>query len=824
MNHPSSPNPDQDNSSLDVQIEHEEIIADNNYPRITRQKSEKSNKLFSWLGITHQRINVLSERQDNCDDEEETQAQEKVNSSRYFTLEHVKSKAMAVAITIGMLPLLVSSAAVYYFGNQSLRQQTNYIWEESELLRQHVREQKRMLLFLLTGSEITALSIGIISALWAQHTVNRVALIASQASRVAVGTEKKQQYKTLAQIVRYIRQSIESEDIMANAVVKAREILKCDRVLIYQFDEDEEGKIVVESVASDYPSLSAITGVDFPSVTGSPTSYQKKYYQVIDNIYQERELDANQLNQLESFEIKSLIHIPLEQQSKVIGFLIAHQCSTPRSWQATEIELLNQIALEIGLALDDAQRVTDCLHLQKQLKQQSQWQDYLSHSSDSIRSVTNEEDILSMAVEEPRRVLNCDRVVFYRFDRDHQATVVAESVARECETILGSNVDDAYFETVYHQRYNKDRICIIDDLDRANLPSYYQKQLHQIGVKALIAAPIIHQNQLYGLLLAHQCSQASGWQETEIKWFTQVGKEIGYALDNARLMNQVKNLAPPNQNIELNQPEEKAIIKSQLPIFLEESKTTIENFSQKVLAEVDAVTPVFKQMQVMANSVQGLTSNINQTKLQTQQVDCILRSEHKNIDLTEDRLIAIQQNLNKVAVKNINLGQSCEQFRQATEKIRNLAEEINEQITKIKFRANSQEKVAEKYLIEQTEVVHHSTEQLVQKAEALNLFLGMLKVETEEIKTALESSEEKTFISIEMVQETRQNLNSLTTRNQELNQFIEKITLAATIGEQNSHLAEKSLMEVANLANQAAKKSVAVVNTIASLTNFLQRL
>ena len=108
------------------------------------------------------------------------------------------------------------------------------------------------------------------------------------------------------------------------------------------------------------------------------TQYQQKHCQVINDIYQESQLDSRHLNQYESLEIKSCLHIPLEQQGELIGLLIAYQCSDFRTWQSTEIELGNQIAIEIGLALDDAQMVTNCLNLQVQLQETILWQDYLS--------------------------------------------------------------------------------------------------------------------------------------------------------------------------------------------------------------------------------------------------------------------------------------------------------------------------------------------------------------------------------------------------------------------------------------------------------------
>ena len=828
MSNTFSSNQNDDELFLDVQIEQEEIVSENNLtpsdgisssisfePKNHYRNSVKN--YFDWINITKQRLNAIDKKEQNYDIESKHQEQKQINNFRFFNLEPMKTKAIAVVITLGMLPLLLSSGLVYYFGTQTIRKQEVYTNEQNiELLKEHLKSQKKILLFLLTGTEVTALLVGIIGAWWSQRTLNKITHIASQSTNLAIKAEKRQQSQKLAKIVASIRQSINSEDILTNAVIETGKVLSCDRVIIYQFERQGNGKVLAEFVNPQFCEIAITHTEDLGLESKYLTQYQQKHCQVINDIYQESQLDSQHLNQYESLEIKSCLHIPLEQQGELIGLLIAYQCSDFRTWQSTEIELGNQIAIEIGLALDDAQMVTNCLNLQVQLQETILWQDYLSDSFECIHSSTREEDIIRIAVEETRRVLQCDRAVLYHLDSGDRATITAESVVADYAPMLGTVIEEPYFKT----ECARESIQAIHNVEQASIDPSYQEQLANLEVKSLLVAPIIRQNKLYGFLIAHQCSLQRFWQEFECKWFQQFARQVGYSLDNSQLMIHTKD--PHNKT--LSKSKEKALIQTQLPIFLEESKVSLENFSQKVLAGVDAVTPIFKQMQVMAQSVEGLTNNINQTKLQSQQVDGILRVEYKNIDLTEDRLINIQQSLRKIAVKNINLGQSCQQFIQATEQINQLAEEINQRIDRTNQEANRIGIVSEKSLHELTQIVYASTKQLITKTEAVKTFLKEIKAETAQITSSLEKSESKAFVGIEIAQETRQNLDRITTRNQEINQLIERITIAASIGEQNSQLAQQSLLEVANLANQAAKKSVAAVHTIVSLTEFLKKL
>ena len=837
MNHTfsaNSANKNDDDLFLDVQIEQEEIFTDNNYPEInftplkkssspipSTQKNNQSNSEkdpFSWIKITKQRLNIVGNRQGsystnqkNIQQHNQSQAQK----YQFFNLEKIKTKTMATIITVGMLPLLLSSGVVYYFGNQAIKQQEIYNQEQqTELSQEHLNSQKRNLLFWLIGTEIAALLLGGLSALWTQRTLNKVARSASKTTSLAIKAENTQQSQILAKIVLSMRQSISNEDIMTSAVLETRQIFQCDRVIIYQFGQQETGNILAESVDPRFCEILLTYTEDLGLESKYLSEYQQKQCKVINNIYQEPQLNPEHLSQYESLDIKSCLHAPIEKQGEIIGLLIAYQCSDFRSWQSKEIELFNQIAIEIGLALDDAQLISECLNIQIQLQESSLWQDYLNDSIELIHSSNQKEDIVKIAVDETRRILKCDRAIVCCLESPNQATIVAESVSSEYSKLLGKVNDELCFQTEYHQ----EPVHVIHDVEEASISPAYRERLENLGVKSLIVAPIIHQNQLYGFLVAHQCSMQRFWQEFESKWFTQFAKQLGYSLDNAQLMIQsAKNISP-------SQSTEKSLIHSELPICLQESKNSLENFSQKILAGVDAVTPIFKQLQTMTKSVEGLTNNINQTKLQTQQVEGLLRIEHKNIDLTEDRLIDIQQNLRKIVVKQINLGQYYQEFIHAAEQIDNLAQEINQQIDKTNSEASRTGVVSESSLSELNQIINTATKQLVNKTESIKLFLGEIQTETEQITTSLEKSEAKAFVGIEIAQETRQNLNQITNRNQEIGQLIERITLAATIGEKNSHLAQQSLLEVANLANQAARKSLTAVHTMKSLTEFLEQL
>ena len=73
--------------------------------------------------------------------------------------------------------------------------------------------------------------------------------------------------------------------------------------------------------------------------------------QATENIYKAG-LTPCHLKQLEPFAVKANLVAPILQAGQLLGLLIAHQCSAPRTWQQAEIDLFTQFSTQVGLALD----------------------------------------------------------------------------------------------------------------------------------------------------------------------------------------------------------------------------------------------------------------------------------------------------------------------------------------------------------------------------------------------------------------------------------------------------------------------------------------
>lgn len=343
------------------------------------------------------------------------------------------------------------------------------------------------------------------------------------------------------QTVRYIRQSLVKEDVLKTATEEVRRVLNCDRVVVYSLDEDEQGVVTAESVSPRFSKILGTVIIDPCFEAKYIEKYQNGRVKAIPNIY-EANLNPCHIEQLERLEIKANLVAPIINEGELLGLLVASQCSQPRYWEEYEIRYFSQIAMQVGFALDNANVLTEVANLKKQADIEAQWTQYFNNTVKLIRQSLNREDIIGIATEEVRRILDCDRVVIYSLNEEEQGVVTAESVAPRFTKVLGTTIIDLCFEAKYIKKYQNGRVKAISNIYEANLTRCHIEQLERLEIKANLVAPIINEGKLLGLLVANQCSRFREWLSYEIKYFSQIAMQVGFALDNANVLAETANL------------------------------------------------------------------------------------------------------------------------------------------------------------------------------------------------------------------------------------------------------------------------------------------
>ncbi|MGB8687231.1 MAG: GAF domain-containing protein [Microcoleus sp.] len=151
------------------------------------------------------------------------------------------------------------------------------------------------------------------------------------------------------------------EIILQFAVAETRVLLQTDRVIIYRFLPNGDGVVFAESVGSKWPPILGqmiydpcfkATWVERYSL-GQTTAISDTHAGDIQTCYVEI---------LDSLQVRANLVVPILSQGNLWGLLIAHHCRSPRSWQSLDVQLLQQMALQLGSAIVDEEERHQQLH------------------------------------------------------------------------------------------------------------------------------------------------------------------------------------------------------------------------------------------------------------------------------------------------------------------------------------------------------------------------------------------------------------------------------------------------------------------------------
>jgi len=187
-----------------------------------------------------------------------------------------------------------------------------------------------------------------------------------------------------------------------------------------------------------------------------------------------------------------------------------------------------------------------------------------------IRQSLQLKEILQTTVTEVQQILQADRVVLYRLlGPNGFGKVVTEAVVPDWPSVLDLGITDDCFGSEYLRQYHQRRIYAIADVENSGVHPCLVEFLNQLGVKAKLVVPILIKEELWGLLIAHQCSSPRHWDSFEIELLRQLGDQVSIALIQAQLLEQ-----------EIQQRQELARSEAELRAMSTALESAVEGISQ----------------------------------------------------------------------------------------------------------------------------------------------------------------------------------------------------------------------------------------------------
>lgn len=341
------------------------------------------------------------------------------------------------------------------------------------------------------------------------------------------------QERLLAEITQRIRQSLNLSEILDTTVAEVRQFLQVDRALIYRFQDNLNGHVVVESVIPPWTATLGKQIRDTCFTSQVLQRYRQGEIRAIKSVQAEGYPDCY-LELLGTHQVQASLVVPIVRGDALWGLLILHQCDACRQWQVGETDFLQRLAAQLGIAIQQAELYERIQQLNADLEHQVRarttqlemaysFEATLKRITDKVRESLDENQIMQTAVRELAIALGVSSCNAALYDLEQGTSDVRYEYTTLACSYEGRTIRMESFPEIYEillQGQDVQFCSLIPNADR--------------GMVAMLAFPILDDQGVLGDLWLTSHSHHV-FQEQDIRLVQQVRNQCAIALRQSRL-------------------------------------------------------------------------------------------------------------------------------------------------------------------------------------------------------------------------------------------------------------------------------------------------
>ncbi len=442
-----------------------------------------------------------------------------------------------------------------------------------------------------------------------------------------------------------------------------------------------------------------------------------------------------------------------------------------------------------------------------------------------MRNTLDFDSIVQTATTEVRSLLQCDRVVLYQFtDRDYKGIAVAESLVSPYPSLLHSTIEDLLQISKVPNATTK-AFWFVEDVSTAQLDDRHRAHLEANGIQANLVAPIRRDHQLIGLLAAHQCRSPRTWQINESTSFVQIANQIGYALDQAFLLQkqqqslqvtetlkdslqqQVLTLVKQVEGVTRGDLTVRAEVMSgdlgtvadffnsiienlrelvvqvqrstlQVNTLLVDNEGALRSLSQDSTQQSKAVTELLTNVAEMTQSIEQVAAAADQARTVTQESINVVESNENTLDLAVEKITRLRSTVDDTAQKVRQFGQSSAQISRIVSLITDFAIQTDVLAVNAGLEASRAGEQGRGFAMIANEIASLASRS-TQAAREISQIVESIQVETHALSDAITEGTTQAADSSHQIRNTKQAMSQISHISRKVNGLVTTISESA---------------------------------------------
>lgn len=536
---------------------------------------------------------------------------------------------------------------------------------------------------------------------------------------------------------------------------------------------------------------------------------------------------------------------------------------------------LNVTAAEAG-TLETRQLAATFNNLVKQVKHLLQQQQNETERVQLLAAIAQSKDDQAMQVplnqylDQIRTALSADRVVVYRFKPDMSGYIAGEAVTRGVPIALNDVISDPCIPSDLIEAYKQGRVVPTNDVTKAGFHPDHQQLMTRLQIKANLVVPIVVAGDLFGLLVAHHCTQPHAWQTAEINSLREEAEQLGVALGSlaaietqmaareeqerrrqdlemqlltmmeriegaangdltarAQLMEGEIGIVADLFNAVIENLQDIAIqvrdSSGQVNQSLSQNETAIRDLAENAISEAKEIQTALGSVQTMSQAIETVAHNAETASTIANSAYETVQAGNQAMDQTVSSILGLRTTIGDTTKKMKRLGESAQKISQVVSLIDELALKTNLLSINASVEAARAGELGQGFTAV-AEQVGALAEQSAAATKEIATIVTSIQAETQELVAAMETGTTQVVDSTHQVENTKVQLAEVLQRSQEIDQLMRAISASTVAQAESAQSVTVVMQQVTQASEQRSLASREVAQAMQATAQVSQKL